>query len=103
MNINWYSKIKLAHYSEPEQKGEGRGGSGTEQFGERKLDEWDGEHREEIGRMIRHIENAYGNGDWSGFNAYKDELMSSYNPPHNKQIVNSIVASAQGKAKMPKI
>jgi hypothetical protein len=102
MDINsWYKKFKLAHYSEPEQKGEGRGGTG--QFGDRRIEEWGGEHREEIARMIQHIENGYATKNWSGFDAYKEELMNVYSPPHNKQIVNSIVASAQGKAKMPKI
>lgn len=85
---NWYSKIKIAHYSEPEQKGEGRGGPG--QFGERRLDDWSGEHREEVAKMKSYIKA----NDWVNVERYKQELMSYYKSPQNQQIVNGIISAA---------
>lgn len=90
VSSNWYRLFKLAHYSEPEQKGEGRGGSGTEQFGERRIEEWGDEHRQEIEIMAAIIKRQ----DWTNFEIYKQKLMENYNAPLNKQIVDSIVSSA---------
>ena len=87
---NWYSKFKIAHYSEPEQKGEGRGGSGTGQFGERRLGDWDEEHREEVEIMANIIKRQ----DWTNFAVYKQKLMEQYNSPQNKTIVDGIVSAA---------
>ena len=87
---NWYSKFKIAHYSEPEQKGEGRGGGGTGQFGDRRVEEWGDEHRQEIEIMAGIIKRQ----DWTNFEIYKQKLMDSYNAPLNKKIVDSIVSSA---------
>jgi hypothetical protein len=87
---NWYSKLKLAHYSEPEQKGEGRGGGGTGQFGNRRKEEWGDEHKQEIEIMAAIIKRQ----DWVQVEAYKNKLMENYNAPLNKQIVDSIVSSA---------
>lgn len=85
---NWYGRFKLAHYSEPEGKGEGYGGTG--QFGERRIEEWSDEHREEIKIMAGIIKRQ----DWAEFERYKQKLMESYQAPKNKTIVDSIVASA---------
>jgi hypothetical protein len=103
---NWYSRIvlskisdtgegiyiKYAHYSEPEQKGEGRGGPG--QFGERRLDDWSSDHREEIAIMTAIVKRQ----DWTAFEQYRQKLLNHYESPYNQQIVNSIVSAAtQGK------
>ena len=87
---NWYKKLVKAHYSEPEQKGEGRGGSGTGQFGERRLGDWSEEHREEIAKMKDIIKRQ----DWVGLERYKQELMDYYVAPHNKKIVDGILSAS---------
>ena len=92
LSSNWYSRFKLAHYSEPEQKGEGYGGTG--QFGERRLGDWKNEHKEQVARMSKHIDNWSQTGDKSGFEAYQKELMNYYNAPENKAIVNGIMSAA---------
>ncbi len=89
--MNWFKKI-LSHYSEKEQLGEGRGG--PEQFDERKLEDWGGEHREEIAIMTRMIQEQ----DWVNFEEYKQKLMDHYNAPYNKSIVDGIVSAAIGQS-----
>lgn len=95
MDINWYSKIKLAHYSEPEQKGEGRGGSGTGQFTERRFVDWDDQHREEVTIMAAIIKRK----DWVNFDSYQQKLMEQYEAPQNKAIVAGIVSKAMAGQK----
>jgi hypothetical protein len=85
---NWYGRFKIAHYSEPESKGEGYGGTG--QFGERRIDEWADEHRAEIAKMAGLIKAM----DWVKVEMYKQELMENYNAPQNQTIVDGIVSSA---------
>ena len=87
---SWYKRFKTAHYSEPEQKGEGRGGSGTGQFGERRLGDWDEEHREEVKIMANIIKRQ----DWTNLEIYKQKLMNKYEAPYNKSIVDGIVSAA---------
>ena len=66
--MNWYKKMILSHYSEPEQLGEGRGG--IAQFDERRLDDWTNEHREEVSKMKDIIRRQ----DWTGFAMYEDAI-----------------------------
>jgi len=87
---NWYHKFKIAHYSEPEQKGEGTGGRGTNQFGDRRLGDWEEEHREQVKIMSALI----GRQDWDGVETYRRKLMDFYVPPKNKSIVDGILSSA---------
>ena len=84
----WYKRFKFAHYSEPEGKGEGYGGEG--QFGDRRLDDWSGEHSVEVKRMAGLIKSM----DWTAVERYKQELMGNYNAPQNRQIVDGIVSAA---------
>lgn len=86
--INWYKKFKKAHYSEPEQKGEGYGGTG--QFGERRLSDWEGEHKNQVTKMKSFIKSQ----DWTNVERYRQELMEYYEPPYNKKIVDGIIAAA---------
>ncbi len=90
--MNWFKKL-ISHYSEPEFKGEGRPGGPT-QFGDRKIEEWGGEHREEIAKMAEFIK-AF---DWTGVERYKQELMEYYKAPFNQGIIDSIISSALGQS-----
>ena len=91
--MNWYKKIILSHYSEPEQTGEGLGG--TTLPAERHLGDWINEHREEVLKMKAIIKRQ----DWTGFSIYKQQLMDYYNAPENEQIVKGIVSAAMSGQK----
>ena len=91
--MNWYKKIILSHYSEPEQFGEGRGG--TTLPAERHLGDWIAGHREEVNKMKSLIKGQ----DWEKVKMYQQYLMDYYNAPENEQIVKGIISAAMSGQK----
>ena len=58
--------------------------------GERKIEDWAEEHREEVTKMAKIIKSQ----DWTAVEKYKQELMGYYNPPKNQTIVDGIISAA---------
>lgn len=66
----WYGKIKKAHYSEKEHKGEGYGGEG--QFQKRRIEERSQEYEAEV-RTMRSLCQSQ---SWTEVERFKQKLRS---------------------------